>query len=227
MTPRPARAQGTYYPFRKRRVFVPDGYLVVGQITSAHGLKGEVAVELHTDFPERFQPGITLYLGDALAPAAITQARPHKGNMLLQFEQSHSREDAESLRGLWLYIEEDEAAELEEGSYWIHDIIGLTVLSTDGSELGTISDVMATGANDVYIVQPALGVNNDRELLLPAIPEVVQTVDLDAGTMTVALLPGLLEEASTAPDAEQNAEAEVTEAEDTDSDTTPSASGTT
>ncbi|MEX1019290.1 MAG: ribosome maturation factor RimM [Litorilinea sp.] len=214
MSSRPDRAQGTYYPFRKRRVFVPDGYLVVGQITSAHGLKGEVAVELHTDFPDRFQSGIEVRAGDKLTPMEIVHARPHKGNLLIQFANMASREDAESLRGLWLYIEEDEAAELDEGAYWIHDIIGLDVVSSEGVALGTVTDVMATGANDVYILQPAPGINGGRELLLPAIPEVIQDVNLEKRLMTVTLLPGLVDDPApsaidTAPKTEADPETEA------------------
>lgn len=185
--------QGSSYQYRNRRVFVPDGYLVIGQITSAHGLRGELSIELHTDFPERFQSGITVYMGDKLQPTQIVHARPHKSSMLLRLDGIETRDDAERMRGIWLYIPEDEASELEEGSYWIHDIVGLQVVSDDGIELGEISDVMPTGANDVYIIQPAPGINRDRELLLPAVAEVIRNVDLENGIMTVTLLPGLLE----------------------------------
>jgi 16S rRNA processing protein RimM len=192
---------GSSYQYRNRRVFVPDGYLVVGQITSAHGLRGEVSVELHTDFPERFQAGTTIYMGDELQPVEIQHARPHKANMLLRFHDVETRDDAERMRGIWLYIEEEDAAPLEDDTYWIHDIIGLQVVSDDGRELGRISDVMSTGANDVYVIQPAPGVNRDRELLLPAVADVIQKVDLETGNMVVSLIPGLLDEDASQPPA--------------------------
>jgi 16S rRNA processing protein RimM len=187
-------ASGETFRYRNRRVFIPDGYLIVGQVASVHGLRGEVVVELHTDFPERFQAGIVLLTGPELTPLHVLQARPHKSNMLVRFQDVNSRDEAEELRGAWLYIEEGDAVDLEEGDYWIHDIIGLQVVSTTGVHLGQITDVMSTGANDVYIVQPAPGVNRDRELLLPAIADVVQEVDLENGRITVTLLPGLLDE---------------------------------
>lgn len=192
---------GSSYQYRNRRVFVPDGYLVVGQITSAHGLRGEMSVELHTDFPERFQAGTTLYMGDELQPIEIQHARPHKANMLLRFHNVETRDEAERMRGIWLYIEEEDAAPLEDDTYWIHDIIGLQVVSDDGRELGRISDVMSTGANDVYVIQPAPGVNRDRELLLPAVADVIQKVDLETGSMVVTLIPGLLDEDESQPPA--------------------------
>lgn len=174
-------------------VHVPDGALVVGRILGPHSLSGEVRVELHTDFPERFVPGAILLLGDELQEIEVISARPHKSFMLIRFVGVESRTAAETLNGRWLYIPESDAVELDPGTYWIHDLIGMTVQTTDGLVLGTLKEVLATGANDVYVVRPAAGVNRDRDLLLPAIPEVVRAVDLEARRMTVELLPGLLE----------------------------------
>lgn len=185
---------GSSYQFRNRRVVVPDGYLVVGQITSAHGLRGEMSIELHTDFPERFQAGTTLYMGEQLEPIEIAHARPHKSHILLRFHDVTTREDAERMRGTWLYVPEDDAVPLDDGAYWIHDIVGLRVITDTGQELGKVTNVMSTGANDVYIIQPAPGINRDRELLLPAVADVIQKIDIETGTLIVTLLPGLLEE---------------------------------
>lgn len=187
-------AGGPAFRHRNRIVVIPDGYMVVGHIVNVHGLQGEVKVELHTDFPERFQPGAALYLGEGLTPVEIETARPHKGHYLLRFAGIHDRAHAERLRNLWLFIHEDDAAELDEDIYWIHDLIGLAVETVDGDRIGRIVDVMATGANDVYLVQPEAGVNNGQELLLPAIADVVQSVDIEAGIMVVELIPGLMEE---------------------------------
>ena len=123
----------------------------------------------------------------------LASARPHKGHLLIRFEDVYNRDEAEALRNQWLFIPEEDAVELDEDTYFVHDLIGLTVLSTDGATLGEISDVLFTGANEVYVVAPAPGVNKDKDLLLPAIAQVVQAVDVEAGTMTVTLLDGLLE----------------------------------
>jgi 16S rRNA processing protein RimM len=180
------------YIHRNQRVRIPEGYMAVGLITSAHGLRGEVKVELHTDFPERFAPGVEVYLGEELEEATISVARPHQGQMLLQFQDIDDRAAAEELRGLWLFIPEEQAATLAEDTYFVHDIIGLSVQTVSGQLLGTVAEVLQTGANDVYVV--ATLDEPRREILLPAIADVVKTVDLEQGMLTVELLPGLLDE---------------------------------
>lgn len=132
-------------------------------------------------------------LGADLVEVEIAAVRPHKEFLLIRFEGIEDRNAADQLRGLWLFIDENLAAELEEGAYWIHDLIGLRVVGEDAVELGELVDVLITGANDVYVVRLAAGVQRQQELLLPAIPEVIKAVDLDKGVMIVRLLDGLLE----------------------------------
>jgi 16S rRNA processing protein RimM len=194
------RGNPTTYWHRNRRVYVPDGYLAVGQVSGVHGLKGEIKIELHSDNPNRFAAGAELLLGEDLRPVRIVQARPHKQQMLVLLAGIDRREQAETLRGQWLYIHESDAAELDEDTYWIHDIVGLTVKNADGQRLGVIREVLNTGANDVYVVETEPDVNRGRELLLPAVAEVVQKVDLDSGEMVVELLPGLMDEQPSDPE---------------------------
>ncbi len=189
------------YIYRNRTVEVPDGYLAVGYIVGVHGMRGELKLELFTDFPERFAPGVQLFIGEDLRETEVLSARPHQKYLLLRLAGFDRREDAETLRGSWLFVDENEAVELEAGSYWVHDIIGLTVQTEAGEILGEIQDVIFTGANEVYIVETVETVNAGRDLLLPAIEEVVRAVDLDAQLMTVRLLPGLLDEAPSSPEA--------------------------
>jgi 16S rRNA processing protein RimM len=188
----PAAAGDTYY-VRNQAVIVPKGYLAVGQIVGAHGLYGELKVEAYSDFPERFVPGALLFLGEDLEQVKVSSVRPHKTNLLLQLEEIDDRNAAEDVRGLWLYVPEAEAGALEEGAYWIHDIIGLQVVTEEGLAIGKITDVMATGANDVYVVRPAEGINGGRDVLLPAIEDVIARVDLEQGTMVIHLLEGLID----------------------------------
>jgi len=198
--PTPQRFQkkpspGRTYIHRNRSVFVPRGMMAVGLIVGAHGLRGEIRIELHTDFPERFTPGAELFLGDDLAVAQIMSARPHKNELLLLLEGVQDRTGAEALRGTWIFIHEQDAVELEDGAFWVHDIIGMSVQSTDGQELGRVTDVISAGsANDVYVVKPIASINRGRDLLLPAIPAVIQAVDLDSRLITVSLIPGILDE---------------------------------
>ncbi len=185
--------QPNVYYIRNQAVVVPPGYLAVGQIIGAHGLNGELKVEAYSDFPDRFAPGVTLYLGEDLEEVQVATVRPHKTNLLVCLEEVGDRNEAEEVRGLWFYVPEAEAAELEEGQYWIHDIIGLQVVTSDGMQLGKITDVMATGANDVYVVRPAAELNGGRDILLPAIADVVEQVDIPNGVMVVRLLEGLID----------------------------------
>lgn len=187
-----ATPSGTTYQHRNESVFVPTGYVAVGRITAPHSLQGEVRVELHTDFPERFGPEMAIFVGPTLVPMTVTSARPHKQMVLLKLAEVTNRNDAETLRGQWLFVHEDDAVELDEDTYWVHDIIGMTVHTDTEEVLGVISDVLFTGANDVYIIQGTDSEGNKRELLLPAIADVVKAVDPEGQRMTVHLLPGLI-----------------------------------
>ena len=149
-------------------------------------------METYTDNPQRFAPGAELRLGEDLEAVTVESARPHKSNLLVHLAEIEGRTAAEELRGLWLYVPEAEGT-LEEGAYWIHDIVGLDVVTTEGQAIGQVIDVFATGANDVYVVRPLAGVNGGRELLLPAIADVIQQVDLQQRVMVIRLLEGLID----------------------------------
>ncbi len=186
---------------------MPEGYLAIGRIITAHSLRGEVRVELHTDFPERFAPGTQILIGAELIKTLVEEARPHKNYLLVKFAGVDDRTQAEALRNEWLFVTEADAVVLEADTYWVHEIIGMTVETESGETLGTVSDVIFTGANDVYVVErasadtagttqelgkePEKGTEKSKELLLPAIAEVVRTVDIAQKRMIVHLLPGL------------------------------------
>jgi 16S rRNA processing protein RimM len=191
--PKSKKTTDNVYYVRNQAVVVPHGYLAVGQIVGAHGLTGELKVEAYSDYPERFVPGATLFLGEDLEAVNVTTVRPHKSNLLLRLDEVGDRNAAEEVRGLWLFVPEAEAAALEEGEYWIHDIIGLQVVTVEGQAIGQITDVMATGANDVYVVRPVSGLNSGRDILLPAIEDVIARVDLPAKIMVIHLLEGLID----------------------------------
>lgn len=173
-----------------------QGYLAVGNIVGVHGIRGEVKVELLTDYPERFSPGATVYFGpESLArPVRIEAARPHKGMMLVKFAGVPDRNAAELLRDTVLLIPEEQAMPLGEGENYAHDLIGLQVETTDGRVLGKLAEILYTGANDVYVVN-----RPGAEVLIPALNHVVITVDLEAGRMLVQLPEGL-EAPAGAPD---------------------------
>ena len=165
-------------------------YLEIGKIVNVHGLRGDVKVVPWCDDPEFLCEFETLYLGGEHKPVQVADARLQKGNVLLRLEGVSTVEEAEKLRGHILYMDRDEV-ELEEGVYFIQDLIGLEVLDADtGASYGKLTDVLQTGANDVYEVRDESG----KTVLIPAIPDVVLETDLDAGTMQIRPLEGLFDE---------------------------------
>ncbi len=166
----------------------PKGYMAVGRIVGAHGVHGEIKVKILTDFPERFTPGALLYLEDESFQREVLAARPHKGMLLIKLSGFPNRTAVEPLRGKHLFIPREEAMPLEEDEYYEDELVGLMVETVEGDLLGELMEVMWTGANEVYIVRGERG-----EILIPAIAQVVQEVDMEQGIMRVALLPGLVD----------------------------------
>jgi 16S rRNA processing protein RimM len=142
--------------------------------------------EIITDFPERFTSGVSVYVDDPPRETTIQSARCDARTVTLKLRHVSSRDEVDRLRGSWVLVRESDAHPLPEGRYYWHQLIGLRVISDTGDELGVLADILETGSNDVYIVK-----NADRELLLPAIPEVILNVDVVESTLTVHLLPGL------------------------------------
>jgi 16S rRNA processing protein RimM len=165
-------------------------FLVVGKVRRPHGVHGEVVAEIYTDFPERLSPKKAIYLGEKHGKLFIASQRPHNEGLLLGFKGVTTPEQAGRYRNQILSIAASEASELPEGEFYFHKLLDLEVVDEAGNPLGTLTEILETGANDVYVVTASAG----RELLLPAIPEVVLDVDLDAKTMKVRLLPGLVDE---------------------------------
>lgn len=169
------------------------GFLVIGRMIRPHGIRGEMSAAIHTHMPERFTWLEQIYLArEANDPDPtlheMLSVRFHKGNALIRLAGYERREDLEVLRGMWLLVPDTEAIPLEEGELFHHDLEGLEVITDEGESLGTLVEILETGANEVFVVQ-----GNGREILLPNIEEVVLQVDLDAGTMLVHLMPGLRE----------------------------------
>lgn len=164
-------------------------YLAIGRIIRAHGLRGEVSAAVLTDFPERFETTEWVYLGNEFeaTPYRLQSFRWHKQNVLLTLEGVTNRTQAELLKGQLVQVPLEEAVTLPDGSYYLYQLIGLKVEDTSGKFLGTIKEVLETGANDVYVVE-----HEGQELLLPAIPDVVKSVDIAAGIMVVHLIDGLI-----------------------------------
>ena len=164
--------------------------LQVGVISSTHGVRGEVKVFPTTDDVTRFRQLKKVYLdtGREMLPLEIQNVKFFKQFAILKFKGIDNINDIEKYRGKSLMIDREDAVDLEEDEYFIADMIGMKVCTEDGSEFGTLKDVMETGANDVYVVE----LPDHQEVLLPAIRECILDVDLEENVMTVYLMKGLL-----------------------------------
>ena len=168
-----------------------EDLLQVGIITSTHGVRGEVKVYPTTDDPRRFRrlKEVVLDTGKEKMNLEIEGVKFFKQFVILKFKGLDNIKDIEKYRQKSLYVTRKNAVRLQRDEYFIADLIGLKVQDEDGKELGTVKDVIETGANDVYEVEMADG----KSLLLPAIKQCILNVDVENGTMQVHVLEGLLD----------------------------------
>ena len=165
-------------------------YIEIGQIVNTNGLKGVVKVNPFTDDISKFESLKYIYiqLKNELKKVKIEQVRYNKNQVLLKLEGIDSIEEAEKYRNFYLKTEKQSQEELGEDTYYIVDLIGLDVYSDKNEYLGKIEDVFPTGSNDVYVVKDNLG----KQILIPAIADVVKEVDLKNKKMIINLIPGLI-----------------------------------
>lgn len=166
-------------------------YLAVGFLRRPHGVRGEIMLEIQTDYPERLKPGEIFYIGDERLPVTIESQRQHNKGLLLSFEGIHDRDEVGRYRNKSLLVNLADWSPLPEGEYYDYQLIGMKVVVEEtGEVLGNLIEIIATGANDVYLVKSESG----REILLPVIPEVILDIDLAQCQMSIYLLPGLVDE---------------------------------
>lgn len=164
---------------------------LVGKVLRPRGLKGEVKVKIITSFPEHFQNLKTLFAkteNEWQSYSIIDVILSNKA-VYLKFAEIISLDQADKLRGKELFIEREQLTDLSEGEFYVHDMIGMQVVSEEGEKLGELLDVETYAGNDVYVVKSPSG----KELLIPAIQDVVKNVDLKNKTMTIHLMDGLLD----------------------------------
>jgi 16S rRNA processing protein RimM len=165
---------------------VDEPTVVVGKVTKAHGLHGELTVLPLTDNPGRFAAGGVVYLEDG-RPLSIRESRDNGARLLVTFEGVGDRNAAETLRGSMLVVPESDLPELPEGTYYPHQLEGCEVVTVSGRKLGTIADVVANRANDIWITAGPDG----EEILVPAISQVIAEVDIAAKRVLVHEVPGI------------------------------------
>lgn len=163
----------------------------VGAVTSTHGLRGEVKVFPTTDDPGRYKKlkEVLVDTGKGQETRKIERVRFFKQMVIVKFEGLDDINEVERYKGARLYVKREQALKLREDEYYFADLVGLCVQTEDGEALGTLKDILQTGANDVYVI----GRGKKKDLLVPAIKDCIKKVDVESGTMTVHLLPGLLE----------------------------------
>jgi 16S rRNA processing protein RimM len=161
-------------------------FLAIGRVVRPFGIRGELKVELLTEYPEQLGRLRTVYLGPQAEPRTVEGVRLHQDAALFKLVGCDDRTTAEALRGVLVQIAWEDAVPLEEDEYYEHQIVGLTVVEEDGTLLGRVTEIISTGANDVYVV-----VGPEGELLLPAIESVILEIDLEADQMVVHMLDGL------------------------------------
>ena len=168
-----------------------ENMLRVGVITSPHGIKGEVKVFPTTDDAKRFKElkKVILDTGKEYIPMEIEHVKFFKNMVILKFRGYDNINEIEKYKSRDLLITRDQAVDLEPDEYFITDLIGLTVVSDQGAELGILKDVLETGANDVYVV----AMKDGKELMLPAIGDCILNVDLEQRRMEVHVLEGLMD----------------------------------
>jgi 16S rRNA processing protein RimM len=164
--------------------------IIVGVIGRAHGVRGEVAVELRTDEPERrFSPGQVLGEEGGSRLFTVQSVRDHSGRLLVKFAEVIDRASAETVRGMLLVATvEPEERPAESGEFYDRHLIGLTAATPDGVEVGIVESVLHLPAQDVLEIETTTGIR-----LVPFVTALVPEVDLDAGRLTVVDLAGLLE----------------------------------
>ena len=166
-------------------------WATIGKVVALFGVHGELKVLSLTDIPNRFAELDAVYLGPDHIRYALQSARPYKGEMVvLKLAGIEDANTAETLRNFDITIPLNQLAKLPPDSYYQHDILGLHVSTLDGRDVGSIVDIMITGSNDVYIIAAADG----RQVLVPAIKEVVKQVDLIRKMMYIEPIRGLLDD---------------------------------
>lgn len=164
-------------------------FVLIGKFRRPHGIRGEIRMTVLTDFPELIAPGQVIYAGERYRAYTVREIRWHGGDMLVSLKELPDRTAVEIFRNVMVYMKSEDMPELPEGEYFVHQLVGMEVITDEGEKLGKLKEILITGANDVYLVESPEG----KELLLPAIEDVVLNIDQDKAQILVHIIPGLLD----------------------------------
>lgn len=160
-------------------------FITIAKILAPWGNGGKLKIEVATDFPQRFAPSATVYINQQ--PATIDSVEWHQGKALIKLKTVDSLKDAEKLQGELIEIHHSQLKPLPEGQYYHFQLTGLEVRTTQGELLGNITRILTAPSNDNYVVNGAQG-----EILIPAIDDVIKSIDLDKGQLIIEPIEGLL-----------------------------------
>ena len=166
-------------------------FLAVGLLRKPHGVHGEMVMSVWTDFPERLEPGLKVFVGEEHRDLNIRSVRWHRQDLLISFQEYSNPEEIGVLRNQVLFVHRDAIPPLEEDEYYYHELIGLQVVQLEsGKVIGIITDILETGANDVFVIRG----ENGQEILIPDIDEVISEIDIENHEVRILILPGLITE---------------------------------
>jgi 16S rRNA processing protein RimM len=155
-------------------------FLVAGKLRRSHGLDGEMWMEVITDFPDLLKPGITIFIGENHQNILIRSFKIAGKLGLIRFEGYENPESLRSFSNAYLYFECQNLPELPKSEYYHHQLLGILVKDEAGNIIGTLTDILETGANDVYVISPADGKD---DILIPAIKTVIKKIDIESNLM--------------------------------------------
>ncbi|MCR4434402.1 MAG: ribosome maturation factor RimM [Clostridiales bacterium] len=167
-----------------------EKYLEIGKIVNTHGVRGELKVIPLTDDPRRYDDLEWVFVGDegSMVKYHIEGVKYFKGTVIVKFKGIDDMNAAEKLKNLYIKVDRENAVKLQEGSYFVCDLLGCEVYEEEGHKLGILTDVLQTGSNDVYVVRNE---DNNREVLVPALRSVVKQISVEDRKIIVNLPEGL------------------------------------
>ncbi len=164
-------------------------FIVIGKFRRPHGIRGEIVMTVLTDFPQLVKPGQKIFAGEGHQPYVINSTRWHGADMLVSLVELPDRTAVEIFRNIMVYMKAEDVPELPQGDFYIHQLVGMEVITDQGLALGRIEEIILTGANDVYLIEPAEG----KDILIPAIDQVVLDINQEERKILVHIIPGLLD----------------------------------
>lgn len=167
-----------------------DDFVLIGRFRRPHGLNGELLFEIWCDTPEMIQRGLAIYVGAQHEPYSVSAVREKPPFLLVLLDNTTDQDQAAEFRNAHVFVRARDLPPLPPGQFYAHQLVGLDVIDEQNRRLGTLADILQTGANDVYVVRNPEG----HELLFPATDEVIVSIDLEAGRIVVRPIPGLLSE---------------------------------